>query len=437
MLLNDGSQRRRNGRRDGLGHGSETSRVPGEHMTSEPIGRWNKLKPLDPRASVCNFIGAGFGAASHFKLPTMVGFLAREIEWSAPGSSSEPGKAKATSFMRGDPERLLNTIEEEYGNLTELSLEDVMADLHIRAFGIGRSWEWSDIAPSNRKSVAELKRDYEDLISYIVLRLRMIDVAKGLCELVKKFVKSLKAQDAVVTLNYDPILEAHFDCCQRRDRLERLKLVLSAPTEAMEPCLGPRFPSSDAGPRVGAFVKLHGSTDWVSCPNQECPNYRRVQPIGEVYTLQRASPDDARCNVCGWSRELVIIPPAMEKGFGRFLRLNMMWAQSYLGLCHAQRWTFIGLSFAATDFSLSALLRAASRNAIHFGNIQPVTGQICVVNKDRGPTEESARRLLTVLSPQVQRRVLSGQIALSLFESVNHYMDEVKAVDENRQGPPG
>jgi hypothetical protein len=129
----------------------------------------------------------------------------------------------------------------------------------------------------------------------------------------------------------------------------------------------------------------------------------------------------------------VILPPTAAKPFERFPKLNVMWSQAHEALRQAQRWVFIGVSLAATDFHLSALLRAASRDGHAFKDHSKHVGQMCIVNKGKKAAEGVKERLLSALSPEAQKCIADDRNPPVLFESLEEYLDTVEKVDANRK----
>jgi hypothetical protein len=136
------------------------------------------LRPVEPLGPVCYFLGAGFSAACCQRYPTSVGFLTREFDCFGEFASNDTEETRfdwgiGTSYLEG----LLPRLKRQYGPLDALNLEDVMTDLHIRAFGLGRAWEHAGPQPGHKHFAAECRRDYEGLLRYIV---RANDPSAGL-----------------------------------------------------------------------------------------------------------------------------------------------------------------------------------------------------------------------------------------------------------------
>ena len=401
----------------------------------------NSLRALSPDDRVCYLLGAGFSAAVDDNYPTACNFLMRKI----PRYTVTKGKLELDfkDYDEGEPDLkgLLCRIKEQYGCLDSLNLEHVITDLYVRAFGLGRAWERAVSLHRSHHPVFELQEDYRKLIEYIRLRLDYLAEYPDEHRLARRFVKALRRSDSVLTLNYDTVVERHLDSKDKAKRLKRLQNAIGPPGSG---CLGPPAPMfrGRAPGERGVFAKLHGSIDWITCPNENCPNRHYIQAISAYYPANRDGPKFAgmnrsHCDTCGWSSEIVIVPPTAAKPFERFPRLSVMWSQAHEALRQAQRWVFIGVSFAATDFHLSTLLRAASRDARAFRGTRKHTGQICIVNKGKEAAEDVKGGLLSALSREAKKCVADDENPIVPFESLEQYLHTVEDVDANRKDDSG
>jgi len=389
-------------------------------VTQESIFDKGNLKEVSPRAPVVYFLGAGFSVASCPKYPTSDGFLTRDKQ------------------ILTDHEylvKVLERIEAHHGPLEQVNLEDVMTDLEVRAFGLGHAWEDAEPQAGRENSLPTLRRDFEGLIRYITIRLRLLDQEPEEHTLAQRLLRSLKQQDSVITLNYDTIVERHLALVKESGtdrRVHHLGWTIGPPGSCYGGDRTALWKTFDS-PEHGILAKLHGSVDWVTCPNPDCPDHSYISTIpGRDRSRPDIEPADARCTTCASGTQTVIIPPTAVKAFERFPKLRLMWLQSYHALRRAQRWVFIGVSFAPTDFHLSALIRSASSRAKYIG-ADSRGGQICVVNKDHNSAKEAAERLCRCLAPKVRSRIESGEDTIALFHSVDEYLDAAHATDGGRR----
>jgi hypothetical protein len=388
------------------------------------------LKPLAPHGAVCYFLGAGFSAAVA-DLPTSVGFLTTSFKYD---DSVAPGvalyrDAKFETFGRDrEYAALFEYIEKQFGPLQDQNIEAVMTDLHVRAFGLGRAWEESSATGDlNRISVEQMQRAYYSLLSYIRLRLLFSRVL-ATSPLGAKWASSLLSQDSVLTLNYDTVVEDHL--ALNRQKHAPLFRQIWCDIAPLSLGYGQGTPILFRGPTrhgEGVFAKLHGSVDWITCGNADCPHFRQIQSFSPWYEecrprLSENEGSRLRCAGCGWAPNPVIVPPIAAKGFTEFPRLNTMWLRAFNALCHSQRWVFVGVSFAETDFHLASLLRSVPRTYCHVRH----HGGLCIVDPN---ADSVAKRLVGSLNPEMRRDV-EGNVAK--FASLDDYLEMSGGIDTVR-----
>ena len=320
----------------------------------------NELPRLG-NGSVSYLVGAGLSAGSAFCAPTSKGFFARSFTKHCDGEDRE-----IKLSVDGDaPElaSLLDRLETYYGPVEELDLEDVMSDLHLRAYGIARAWGSMDYSRDSARYIPVLQSDFRLLIRYVRDRLPCVETTGKRCPRVTSFAQLIRRQDSIVTLNYDTILERHLADCKESHHLEYLELSIEPPGSTYGGSAEPIFRNPRPSAQRGVFTKLHGSKDWYTCSNPACLNHAYIFPNNPWYpsTTSRGKEEGPllRCSACGSSRMPVIVPPTPSKSFEDFPKLGFLWSQSYEALRRAQRWVLIGVSLAATDFHLSSFLSLA------------------------------------------------------------------------------
>jgi NAD-dependent SIR2 family protein deacetylase len=104
------------------------------------------------------------------------------------------------------------------------------------------------------------------------------------------------------------------------------------------------------GKEKGCYIKLHGSLNWIYCPNSDCVNNLYFWP-----TDHSGEP----CYACGTNLETVIVPPTMKKSFEKFPKLGFLWHVAFNKLKEADRIIVIGMSFPDSDYYLKWLVRQA------------------------------------------------------------------------------
>jgi len=393
-------------------------------MAQNVVVEHNKLLPREGNRSVCYFLGAGFSAATSYKYPTSVGFLTRADRVGVPRFLSDetvPDEPESLGEIRYDGDRyggMLDRVEERYGDLQCVNIEDVLTDLYVRTHGIGGSWE-------DAERLQLLQRDYETILHFIMQRLFVRGANDDCCELTERLLGCLRDKDSIITLNYDLAIELVLATgVNWKARLRNLEWLISAPANA---------PSSDVSIlqrahdiSCGTLFKLHGSVDWRACPNAICPCYFHIETVNEWYLYHRPRFVGSRCRVCGRELEPVIIPPIAAKSFERYPRLNLLWNGAFEALRDSARWVFLGVSFAKTDFHLSSLLGAAYEASRSFGGRSPESApaQICVVSRNLDSAWSCACRLVAALPPIMRQQNENGEVIVSLFESIERYVAE-------------
>ena len=406
------------------------------------------MQPLVGSDSICYVLGAGFSRANHPWYPLSKGFFA-EPPFSIGSSVSDGGATSPIS--PSSPPEVIHRIKREYvgpqQRIEDLDLEDVMTDLFVRGYGLGRAWEAFSppvtAGPLNSAShdstccnIQESRRAYQNLLLFVRWRLKSVDDLREVFPLAEKLAGSLRLQDSIITLNYDTLLERHLAklSSDTEGRLHLLNCCLTPPGSTFGGPAPPMFRLHPFDHR-GLLVKLHGSVDWFSCSNPSCAHHEHIEPSGEWvrYHTRRWS-EHVRCQLCGSSPQVVMIPPIANKAIEQFPKLSLMWNNAYGALRKATRWTFIGVSLAVTDFHLASLLRAASRQD-DTSSLEPLarTTQICIVNKDEAEAKAVGERLLRMLSSRLQERVVAQETKVSVFDSLEEYLEVVERLDSSRE----
>lgn len=407
----------------------------------------NKLQDVGNKGQICYFLGAGFSKASKYQLPTADGFLSLDMPIYCRDAVNE--KHEIGVRARLDLSGLLSRLEARYGDLNSLNLESVMSDLYERSSGLGRAWinrdasfvnelltpgksHWSTDQPPPPDG-PELSRDYALLLLLICLRLRVVDATNDECLTTRRLLSTVRLRDSIVTLNYDTIIERHLTeqvdgRPEPDERAKELDIYIGPPPSVYD---GAASMFGRFQPRGRGFMaKLHGSVDWRSCSNPDCPSYRYIERAERWRRDDLEGAEQLNCVHCGNIPDTVIIPPVSTKSFERFPKLRLMWLQAYHALRIARRWVFMGVSLAPTDMHLRSLLRAASEEWL--GAEVPGVDQICIVNKDDSACSKVARRITECLPPQVQAVPGGSQPRIATFASIDDYLAEAERVDSTR-----
>ncbi|MDA1001175.1 MAG: hypothetical protein O2807_11770 [bacterium] len=135
----------------------------------------------------------------------------------------------------------------------------------------------------------------------------------------------------------------------------------------------------------GIFLKLHGSLNWLYCPNPICPDHYKFW-VNTIDDPKRHTEIGEPCDRCGSGFVPVIIPPAMGKSFEKFPKMGFVWNQAFRKIKGAKKLILIGLSFPESDYYLRWLIRQAR---LEMSN-QP---EVIIVN----PCNEDAEKTCNLL----------------------------------------
>lgn len=279
------------------------------------------------------FLGAGASNASVFKLPCMKDFFLQ------------------SDFISGDYSNLLKFTQKTFPgiSLEELNLEEVITSLELSldTFGsFGKHPEASMIAA---------KREFGE---YVKNRLHI--PSEGCREHKKIFSAELAAscsQDSIITLNYDLVTDNTLHelwlsgTHKSRPSLLQIMRSMVGQTQLLDGVIASIYHEYR---EQDHYLKLHGSIDWVYCPNDMCGNHKMFF----VSQTSQDAPGDL-CNLCGSPLESVIVPPTMQKTFSQFPKLGLLWNLAYRKLNKADRIVVFGVSFAPSDYYLTWLFKKA------------------------------------------------------------------------------
>ena len=333
----------------------------------------------DPSSKTVYFLGAGASKASDFELPAMTGFF-REEDFDSKGYSN-----------------LHKFIKENFPNISfkELNLEEMVTCLELSLDKFSSFGEHPEVY------LYEARREFD---KYVNIRLE-IPNKKG-CNKFKNLFKDLtefESKDTVITINYDLVVDNTLWELSPKEGIEgELKMKHGCLLDRMYGLLGvtrlihgdrPSLYPQDKN--KGFYLKLHGSIDWLYCPNQTCGNHQLFFPnwidSSEVHNV----PGDL-CSLCGSPLVSVIIPPTMHKSFENFPKLGLLWSLAYRELKQADKIIMIGVSLVESDYYLNWLIRSAIRASEN-------NSQVEVVNKE-GRKEEIFEKIkkLTGITPKYQ-----------------------------------
>jgi hypothetical protein len=288
-------------------------------------------------------------------------------------------------------EQLLAFLTDFYGNddSTRYNLEDVLAFLELSKSRL-RTWCMEPMLAQS-DSLRDYEKLYEDVLRYTQLALQIPDGKS--CKMHENLFRRLQPEDSVVTLNYDLIADQTFEAmcvsestetAQFKHRLESFVGLLS-----LDDFWGVQ-PLTREVDDTGLFLKLHGSLDWLRCPNANCRNHEHIVstahklPERELHNHKPGSP----CRICGAGIEQVLLPPATSKRLDDLGRFPFLWNLALRRLRAARAIVVFGVSLAPTDFELRWLLKEG---------VNPAGGavSISIINPDKN-AEDAFRKWLPI-----------------------------------------
>jgi hypothetical protein len=294
---------------------------------------------VDKPQKTVYFLGAGASNASAFKLPTMGEFFK---------------DADFTKYCN-----LKQFIDKKFTGLPieKLNLEEIVTtiELSLDTFGtLGKHPE-----PYVYEARIELNE-------YVTAKLN-IDTTKP-CRLHEKIINAELAGEnsvnSIITLNYDLVVDSTLYAKSPRNNgdkylkhgclLDRM-YGLSGRTELID---GERASLYHEDTKLGFYLKLHGSVDWLYCPTSTCGNHQLFFPNWMGSESVHNRPGDL-CSLCGSSLVTVIVPPTMYKTFEKFPKLGLLWSLAYRELNITDRIVIFGVSFAPSDYYLRWLFKKA------------------------------------------------------------------------------
>jgi hypothetical protein len=192
--------------------------------------------------------------------------------------------------------------------------------------------------------------DYDDSLATLfeLVAVTIEEALKGpVCEEHLKLANSLAPGDAVISFNYDLLMD---NALRQSGKLTDAgyflpfhKVIGDTNWES------PQNLSSSV-----SLLKLHGSLNWLHC--SYCNSYllSRSEKMGAWYSLKPKN-----CPICGESNtylERVIVPPLLAKDYS-IHPLKYLWNRAIRHIAASKEIIIIGYSFPPTDFGTEALLR--------------------------------------------------------------------------------
>lgn len=201
---------------------------------------------------------------------------------------------------------------------------------------------------------------------------------------------------SVISTNWDCLLEdCIYWCLRQTGRLDRADIDYCCYTTPLGklPVHIPSVLQKARGLYNVKVMKLHGSANWLLCPNCErlFTGVGGVEDPWEQYASARACPEcESLASGRGTSHsgdaptlEPFFITPTFLKAFDN-AHIQMSWHNAYMDLALADEVVFIGYSLPEADYHVRALLRRA---------IRPDAQIVVVLTKDDDHKKNTRKRL--------------------------------------------
>jgi len=174
----------------------------------------------------------------------------------------------------------------------------------------------------------------------------------------------------------------------------------------------------------GYYLKLHGSIDWLYCPNEDCGLYSKVFPIekiiGEEYLIA-----EYKCRECSSKMKHLIIPPVLNKNYSSFPFVKKLWNIALEEIQSADELVIWGYRLPPTDFYNRWLFRQKS------DKLKKVT----IINPDcfKKIKNKELKRNKTFLDPFLDIFEASKIVPeISYYENYTDYISNLKYFDKYR-----
>jgi len=304
------------------------------------------------------FLGAGASKGSDFELPLMKGFFREEDL--ASNEYTHLKEFKDTRF----PETPIN----------DLNMEEVITHLEL----ILEGFRWDPV---------EVSAQYQTRTEFLKYVKNRLDLKgeKQICEKHRSLFKDIKLEeDTILTLNYDLIVDKvlYEITKDTKGRLNNGPLTRGYCLTEERATFGGTLSTSLPVTEESLYIKLHGSIDWLYCPNPSCPNNRRLLP-NWIDSPSFHNEPGGPCGICGTGYDVAIIPPSMKKSFEKFPKLGLLWRVAFEKLRKAGTIILIGISLPDSDYYLRWLIREAMIK-------REVLPNLIVVNPDSPDTDKNA-----------------------------------------------
>ena len=251
------------------------------------------------------------------------------------------------------------------------------------------------------------------------------------------FFNELKDNDTIITYNWDLLLDNIFDRKKLTSELEnrnlsgdvientskkqylRMLMDLSAYRDFSWDRTGAPYEKYHS---KGYYLKLHGSIDWLYCPNEDCGSYSKVFPvkniIGKEYFIT-----EYKCHECSSRMKYLIILPILNKNYSSFPFVKKLWNIAVEEIQSADELVIWGYRLPPTDFYNRWLFRQKSDRLKKVSIINPE----CFDRIENNMLQENS----TFLKPFLDIFKISKITPeISYYENYSDYIKGIKYLDK-------
>lgn len=329
-------------------------------------------------------IGAGFSKAAGFPLQAEILPRIQEFRPENIDIISAPGFALS---LFEENEQLLFPFLNSIFESSQPTLEDIftLLDQAIARREYCQKYSW--------KELDEIRRVLKTAVLFV-----LHDASEKIPEEQEKFYQSIAAylidervkapQDTepscFILLNWDSLLEDQIYKCLRSARgVGKVDIDYCCKTQPLATSPHVASPIQKANGLYNLkFIKLHGSSNWLLCPNcnKLFTGIGSEMGVWEQYAIPQSCPDCAPSNPdseTGPKLEPFLITPTYVKSFDN-AHIQTIWDEAYLSLAEAKKVIFIGYSLPEADYHFRTLLKRALRSDVEVIFVGRNTSQFAV-----------------------------------------------------------
>lgn len=259
--------------------------------------------------------------------------------------------------------------------------------------------------PKNSNYRKRFESSKKSLIDFIFIMLTMRTLGQR-CLFLQKLFSKISPNDSILSFNWDTIADTTLEYLNN-DQYKNYRLILEDDDNVVK-----KYANK------GILLKLHGSLNWRKCSNKKCISYNKNQFIQSKTKkdLENLSLSDFnKCDFCGSSPEVNIIPPTSNKlNIYQNSLIHKQWLLVKQKFINCDKIVFIGYSFPPTDFYAEWLFRQI--NFLIYPDKKFVKYNIEVVN----PESFNNRGYLN----KRYRKLFKGH-KLSFYKDLESYVNNV------------